>query len=405
MKKFFYTAYDTAGARHQGEVSALSPDSVRLRLKDQGLIPIKISPVPEKTLPAGILERFFQPGKPGLAHLEFFTFQMAMLLKNGVKIDKAIELVRKSIRQPLLIRSVNDIYETVRSGTALAVALEKHPRIFDPLYVSIIRIGETTGSLSDAFSALARNLKFRREIRSKTLQSLAYPAVIFTVCLLAVIFIFNFIIPRFESLFARMDEMPVYTAMLLAVSHFFNKYQWLIYTGIPALALLTARFSNHPLFTRAVDALVLKLPVTRKLVYTLENLRFSSSMALLLKSGVLMVDALAHSVRAVGNSIIRRSLLTVKENVKHGRQLSQAMTKTGFFPETYGGILEVGEQSGAMAEVFSDLEERMRTEYEGKLQGLITFIEPLMIIIMGLIVGTIVVVMLLSTVSLQQIRF
>lgn len=404
MNRFAYRAYDQAGARHEGEVTALTLASARLKLKEQGLIPVKVAPQVPPAATIGFFRRLYQQGRPGLAELEFFTAQMSLLLKNGIKIDRALEAARKAVTHAVLSHSLTQILEEVRAGTPLDHALARHSAIFDALYVSVVQIGQATGNLPEAFNELARNLAFRREIRGQTSQALAYPLVILVVCLLAVVFIFNFIIPRFESLFARMDHIPVYTGLLLAVSDLFVRFQWVIYLALPALPLLLLHFGKHAVVKTLLHTLVLKLPITRGIATTLENLRFTSAMALLLRSGVLLVDALDFAVRAVGNTVIRRRLLTVRDEVKQGRKLSQAIGKTGFLPEVYAGILEVGEQTGNLEEVFRDMEQRTRSDYERRLRSLLTLIEPLMILIMGAMVGSIVIIMLLSTVSLQQIK-
>ncbi len=405
MKRFSYIAYDAAGARHEGEISSLSGEAARGKLKDQGLLPVSIVPLIETSQRDAILAVFFGGHRPGLAELEIFTSQMALLLKNGIKIDQALATARKAVTNKILSRGLERVHEEVRAGASLAAALAKQREIFDPLYVSVVEVGEASGRLPEIFSELAGNLAFRKELRARTTQAMIYPAVILTVCVLAVIFIFNFIIPRFETLFSRLDEVPVYTGILLAVSRFFVRFQWFFYLAAPLLPFALARLAANPASREFLDQLMLKLPVTRRLAYTLENLRFSSSMALLLQSGVLLVDALNYSIRAVGNSFIRRTLLTVRDEVKHGGKLSQALGKTGFLPEIYAGVVEVGEQAGSLPEVFRDMEQRTKAEYERRLSGLVSLLEPLLILLMGLMVGAIVIIMLLSTVSLQQIDF
>jgi len=177
---------------------------------------------------------------------------------------------------------------------------------------------------------------------------------------------------------------------------------------VPAVLGIMAfgnRLWKNEYLKRVIDAIALRIPITRGLSYTLENLRFASAISVLLRSGVVLNQALDHAVRSVGNVYVKKTLVVVKKEIREGKRLSETMTKTKFFPLQFNGLIEVGEETGNLAEVFSEIEQRLKTHYEKKVAGLITLIEPLMIIIMGLIVGGLVVVMLLSIVSLSDIDF
>jgi len=405
MQRFRYIAYDQSGARQEGEVSSLDAESARIKVKDQGLIPTSILPVKSNRNIAAWRNLLPGGGRPGASDIEFLTAQMVILLKNGIKIDRALETASRSVANPKLKQIVNQLNGDVRSGQPLASALGRYADIFSPLYISVVAIGEATGRLAEAFSELAGNLAFHKEVTSKTRQALAYPAVILVVCILSVVFIFNFVVPRFETLFSRMANPPLATQILLHLSRLFQQMQWGLLIGVAAVPIVMQRLLKKAAFRNLIDTLLLNLPITRRLIYALENLRFVSSMSMLLQSGVLLVDALSFSIQSIGNRQIRRRLLSVRDGVKQGQPLSGTIAKTGFFPDVYTGVLEVGEQAGNLMAIFRDMEHRMRTAYEQQLTVLITLIEPVMIVVMGGIVGSIVVVMMLSIVSLQQMPF
>lgn len=405
MERFAYVAYDRSGVRHSGRVTAADERSARIKIKDKGLIPVRLAPLGRFSTQEGRLQRLLAGGPPGLSDVEFTTAQLALLLDNGVRIDRALETLVRAVRRPAMKQVLRDVRDQVRAGVPLSKALERHPQVFDGLYVSVVTIGEATGRLPQVLESMAANLAFRKSVRARTRQAMAYPAVILAVCLLALVFIFNFVVPRFETLMARMASPPLPARMLMAASHGFQDYQWILLGALAVVPLVWRRLSRLPVFRERLDGVWLRLPLTRGLILTLENLRFASAMGVLLQSGVLLVDALDHAVRAVGNSNVRRRLLSVRHEVKQGRSLSAAMAPTAFFPEIYAGILEVGEQAGTLARVFRDLESRMRADYETRLNTLITLVEPAMIVFMGITVGSIVVTMLLSTVSLQQMAF
>lgn len=403
MKKFVYTAYDGAGARHQGELSAINTESAKFKLKELGLIPVKIAHV---DIAANKVNEFLQFNRrPRFADVEILTSQLSLLLKNGIKIDRALETAKKGIKNNRLAKIVDKVCDDVRRGTPLSVSFEKNPDVFDPLYVSIVRIGEATGRLADVFADLAANLNFRQKISVKTRQAMIYPSIIFIVCVLSVLFIFNFIVPKFMVLFSSMENLPIYTDILLGVSDIFRRYQFIMLIAIVGFSILMVRIRKKDRFRRLMDVVILRIPITRQLCYTLENLRFTSSLAILLKSGVVLAEALDYALRSIGNIFLRKQLMIVKDEIKQGRKFSAAMAKTGFLPDVFDGLMEVGEQTGNISEVFSEMEKRLRSLYEERVTALITIIEPIMILFMGLIVGSVVVVMLLSMVSINDINF
>ncbi|MBC2696414.1 MAG: type II secretion system F family protein [Desulfobacteraceae bacterium] len=403
MKNFVYTAYDGAGAKHQGELSAINIESAKFKLKELGLIPVKIDYVDNAANKVNELLQFNRG--PRLSEVEFLTSQLSLLLKNGIKIDRALEIAKKGIRNNRLRKIVDEVCDDVRRGTPLSVSLEKNLDVFDLLYVSIVRIGEATGRLPDIFADLASNLNFRQKISVKTRQAMIYPSIIFIVCLLSVLFIFNFIVPKFTVFFSGMKDLPIYTDILLGVSDIFRKYQFIMLSTIVGFSILIVRIRKKDRFRNLMDVAALRVPITRQLCYTLENLRFTSSLAILLKSGVVLTEALDYAIKSIGNIFLRKQLMIVKNEIKQGKKFSAAMAKTGFLPDVFDGLMEVGEQTGNLSEVFSEMEKRLRSLYEERVTSLITVIEPIMIIFMGLVVGSVVVVMLLSMVSISDINF
>jgi type II secretory pathway component PulF len=323
--------------------------------------------------------------RPRFADVEILTSQLSLLLKNGIKIDRALETAKKGIKNNRLAKIVDELCDDVRRGTPLSVSLEKNLDVFDPLYVSIVRIGEATGRLADVFADLAANLNFRQKISVKTRQAMIYPSIIFIVCVLSVLFIFNFIVPKFTVLFSGMRDLPIYTDIFLGASDIFRRYQFIMLAAIVGLSILMVQIKKKDRFRRLMDVVVLKVPITKQLCYTLENLRFTSSLAILLKSGVVLTEALDYAVKSIGNIFLRKQLMIVKDEIKQGKKFSAAMAKTGFLPDVFDGLMEVGEQTGNLSEIFSEMEKRLRSLYEERVTAFITIIEPIMILFMGLV--------------------
>ena len=403
MEKYIYTAYDGAGARHQGELSAIDPQSAKFKLKELGLVPIKIDQVKAASHTVNKFLSFNR--RPKLADVEFLTSQLSLLLKNGIKIDRALEMAKKGIKNPRLYKIVDDLCNDVKGGTPFSQSLGKNQDVFDSLYISIVRIGEATGQLAEVLADLAANLNFRQRVSTKTRQAMIYPCIIFIVCLLSIVFIFNFIVPKFSIIFSGMKNLPMYTNILLMVSDLFRRYQFIMLAVAFVLAFLMPHLRAREQYKNLMGRVVLKIPLTRQLCYTLENLRFTSSLTILLKSGVVLSEALDYAIQSINNIFLRKQLMMVNTDIKHGEKFSSAMGKTDFLPEIFNGLLEVGEQTGNLAEVFAAMEQRLRDRYENQVAGLITIIEPVMILFMSLIVGSVVIVMLLSMVSMNDINF
>jgi type II secretory pathway component PulF len=219
------------------------------------------------------------------------------------------------------------------------------------------------------------------------------------------VFIFNFVVPKFEILFSGMKTLPIYTEILLTVSRYFTEYQWWILIIVIGIPLWIKQMNRIQAVKSLLDMMLIKIPILRYLSYSLENLRFVSSMAILLKSGILLVDALGYSIRSIGNVRVQKQLLSARGEVKQGKKLSEALARTDFLPDIFIGVIEVGEQTGNLTEIFTDMETRFKDDYENRLSAMITLLEPIMILVMGIIVGSVVVIMLLSIVSVNDLSF
>ncbi len=404
MEKFSYKAYDQAGTIQHGEIDAVDWENAKIKLKNQGFIPVKINRIHKGSAVENWFSTKFRGGrKAGLADLELFSAEISLLLKNGIKIDKSLLTVKDRIKNRQLAGIVNEMYVNIRKGEHLSAAIQRYPEIFDSLYVNIIQVGEKTGNLAGAFSRIAQNLAFKKEINSKYRQALVYPLIILIVCLLSVFFIFNFIIPKFALIFNDVENIPVYTRMLLSLSDFVRTWQLAILAGCGMAVILLYRIRNKPWLQKAGDKVVLRLPLINRLCRVWEALRFSSAMASLLDSGVLLSEALELAVSAVGNRYLHQELQPVVAEVRQGNTLSSSLVKTGFMPENYEALLTAGEEAGTLTEIFAEIESRLKITFEDKVLAFVTLVEPLLIIVMGLMVGGVVIMMLLSMVSINDI--
>lgn len=400
MALFNYKAYDSSGAKTDGQIEATDQAHALELLKKQGLLPseIKLYQEPGKSV-------LSFGDKVNLADLEFLTAELSLLLESGVKIDRGIDIIRKTKAKPALAKLLNELNQSIKKGNNLSDACREHPEVFDELYCNLIELGEASGNLSEIFADLAKDLKFKRDLRSKIISSLTYPSVIFFVCILSIVFIFNFIIPKMSSMFADAKDLPWYTQMMLSSSEWMMQYQGLLLIGLIASVFGIIAAAKRPKFLAWWQNTSLKLPVIKTAIVTIERIRFNSGLAMMVKAGVPIDKALGLSAGNIKNHQLRREMEIVKQKVKRGSALTPALKQTSLYPDFFISLLEVGEESGNLERVFNEVANRSRQEFESWTTKMTTLIEPLMILFMGGFVGSVVVVMLLSMVSLNDVGF
>jgi len=397
MALYTYKAFDLTGAKVDGQIEAIDEENALHLLKKQDLLTSEVKELKEKN------SIFGSRGKVSLADLEFLTAELSLLLDSGVRIDRGLDIIRKTKANPALAKLLSKMSSSLKKGKSLSEAAAEHDDIFDPLYINLIELGEASGQLPDIFQGLSTDLKFRRDLQRKIIQSLTYPAVIFFVCILCVVFIFNFIVPKMSSLFADADNLPWYTQFMLDMSAWLQNYQMYLLVGLIAAGLGLASIWKRPSFQEKWQRLLLKLPVIRNSVLTAERIRFNSGLAMMLAAGVPIDKGLELSTGNIKNQLLQQEMNIVRNKIKRGSALAPALKQTSLYPDFYVSLLEVGEESGNLVKIFDEIANRSRQDFEEWTQKLTTLIEPLLILVMGGIVGGVVVVMLLSMVSVNDI--
>lgn len=399
MALFTFKAIEKTGAKVDGDIEAPDQKSAILKLKNQQLMPIEVVEV--ITNEPSSLFKFNK--KVSLTDLEFLTAELSLLLDSGVRIDRGIDIIKKTKANPALAKLLNEISKDLKQGISLSETVKKHDDIFDPLYCNLIELGESSGNLSEIFAGLAEDLKFKRDLQRKIISSLAYPSVIFCVCILAIFFIFNFIVPKMSEMFTDVDALPWYTQAMISTSEWMVNYQGLLVVGLVAGAFALAAGFKQPRFRLWWQRVSLKLPVVKTAVLTVERIRFNSGLALMVKAGIQIDKAIELSTGNLKNQLLQRELDIAKNKVKVGSALTPALKQTSLYPDFFVSLLEVGEESGNLERVFNEITKRSRQEFESWTDRMTTLLEPLMILFMGGFVGGVVVTMLMSMVSINEI--
>lgn len=395
MTLYKYQAYDHDGHFCSGEIEANDQAEAQRLLSEKGINPIKLSSA------EGLAVSLFN-ARVSVDDIEFFTAEISLLLESGVKIDRGIGIIAKSKSNSALRQLLKELEGDLKQGIALSSSLEKYPQHFDALYINLVKIGEETGTLASVFRRLANDLKFRKDLKRKTQQALTYPSVILFVCVACIVFVFNFIVPQLSTLFESAKELPVYTQILLSTSNFFIQYQIFFPFVLIAVALGFKQALAQPASKLALERLMLKMPVSSKMVLLLERIRFNSSMAMMVSSGVQIDRALLLAAESVKNGQIRSELLTIQKQIRQGAKLTETLSKSSVYPDFFISLLEVAEESGNMAIAFDEIANRSKSEFEGWTTKVTNLLEPMLILAMAGIVGSVVIIMLLSIVSIND---
>lgn len=403
MPSFHYKAYDSSGSTVIDVIEANNLLEVKKLLHQEKLRPVEI--VEKSNVKSSFKLSFGNKSKVSQDDIEFITAELSLLLDSGVKIDKALAVLASAKSGGALALLLNQLSTDVRKGISLSSAMEQHSSIFDKLYINLVRIGESSGNLSEVFSGLAKDLKYRKELKSKIVQASTYPLIIFIVCILSILFIFNFVVPKLTVMFNDTAELPIYTEILINLSVWIQDYQFILAGFLFSFGMLLKYASQQGYFEGRLDESIIQLPVLGASVELIERIRFTSSMSLMLNSGVKLDSALELSAGSVKNKVIYRNLSIVKDKVRKGDSITRALRQSHLFPDLYLSLLEVGEESGNMAPIFSEISTRSRTEFSNWTDRMTSLIEPLMILFMGGVVGSVVVVMLLSIVSVNDVGF
>lgn len=397
---FDYLAIDQQGARHKGTIEANDKVSANEKLVEEGLHPLELIELSNKKS----WKDYFS-NSVSLNELEFFTSQLALLIESGVRVDKGIDIIYQSSAHPALSRMLAKISACLKKGMSLSEAFSEHKTLFGPLYISLLKIGETSGNLPEVLNKLSADLKFQKELKAQISQALTYPGVIMMVCIAAVYFVLTFIVPKMSGIFTDLSQAPWYTQTIIGISNFFVEYESLIVGGIVmgliglSYAFKQVKFKNW-LYVNAA-----RLPGVGNIILTSERIRFASSMAMMLEAGLALDTTLELTSDTLKHSDFKRDAKQALKQLKSGKQLSYVLSKTRIFPEFFLSIIKVGEETGNLPKVFEEVASRSRTDLDVVIKKLTTMLEPIMLIFMGGFVGGIVISMLMSMVSINDVPF
>jgi MSHA biogenesis protein MshG len=384
MATFKFRGRDRGGRLVNGELQADNSSAAAAQLIHSGVTPVRIDPVRAEGGGAQTLQlRLFTP-KPGLADLMLFARQMFALTKAGIPIVRALRGLADSARNPAMVTALNDVIESLNAGRDLAGSLAKHPDIFSPLFVNVVRVGENSGKLDEGFQRLYQYLAFDKMTRDAMAKALRYPIIVLAAVGIAIAVVMGMVVPKFATIFAAFGgELPTPTRVIIGVSNFTVEYWWLV-AGVAAAAFLGLRaFLNTEAGRFAWDRAKLRLPVLGSIVLRATLARFARAFTMTSRAGVPLLESLNLISRAVQNEYVGEQVRAMKEFIERGDALSRAAAATGLFTPLVLQMLAVGEETGRVDEMMDEMADYYDRDVQNDVDNLGALMEPLLIIIVG----------------------
>jgi type IV pilus assembly protein PilC len=395
-KEFVYEweGKDKAGKAVRGETRASGENQVKAALRRQGVLPTKIK------------KRRMRSGKSIKAKdLSIFTRQLATMMKAGVPLLQAFDIVGRGNSNGSVTKLLNDIRMDVETGTSLSVAFRKYPMYFDNLYCNLVEAGEQAGILDQLLDRLAIYMEKTEAIKSKIKSALMYPISVIVVAFVVVAVIMIFVVPAFKQVFSSFGaDLPAPTLFVIAMSEFFVSYWWLIFGSIGGgLYFFMQAWRRNERMQQIMDRIMLKIPIFGTLIDKSCIARWTRTLSTMFAAGVPLVEALDSVGGAAGNSVYAMATAKIQQEVSTGTSLTAAMTNANLFPIMVLQMCSIGEESGSVDHMLGKAADFYEAEVDDMVAGLSSLMEPIIIVLLGGIIGGIVVSMYLPIFKLGQV--
>lgn len=383
---FIYEAITNTGERKIGSVDAASKDLAISAIQERGYI---ISSIKEKDSKKGIMNlSFFESKKIPMKDIVVMSRQMSTLFESQISALRAFNLLSENTANKKLAKILNDVAEDIKGGVYISVALSKYPEAFSDFYVNMIKAGEESGKLTQSFSYLADYLDRQYQLTSKTKNALIYPSFVIGVFFVVIIMMFTFIVPKLAAIIKESNvAVPFSTTVIMAISELFVKYWMFLLVGILALVIYIISFSKTVKGKMYFDKMKITMPVFKNIYSKLYLSRIADNMDTMLSSSVPVVRSIELTSAVVGNRIYENILKEITEAVKSGSSLSDAFSKYKEIPTIMSGMIRVGEETGSLGNILKTLGRFYSREVNEAINTMVSLIEPIMIVCLGLGVG------------------
>ncbi|HEY8908100.1 MAG TPA: type II secretion system F family protein [Rhodoferax sp.] len=391
---FEWEGKDRNGKQVRGEIRAGGENQVTAALRRQGVMPTKIK---KRRMSAG---KRIRP-----KDMAIFTRQLATMMKAGVPLLQAFDIVGRGNPNPSVTRLLNDIRNDVETGTSLSVAFRKYPLHFDALYCNLVEAGEAAGILDQLLDRLAVYMEKTEAMKSKIKSALMYPIAVLVVAFIVTAVIMIFVVPSFKEVFTSFGaDLPAPTLVVIAMSEFFVKFWWLIFGGLGGgFYFFMQAWQRNKKVQIFMDKLMLKLPIFGVLVEKSSIARWTRTLSTMFAAGVPLVEALDSVGGAAGNYVFESATIKIQQEVSTGTALTTAMTNVNLFPSMVLQMCAIGEESGSIDHMLGKAADFYESEVDDMVAGISSLMEPIIIVILGTVIGGIVIAMYLPIFKLGQV--
>lgn len=392
MARYQFEARDTRGRIFKGELDAPNENEARVRLRAQKMMPIRVSAAVQKVS----VSKKLGGSSVNLKELQIFTRQLATLLGSGIPILQSLEVLAQSQRSAGLTVAIKSMVNDINQGRRFGEAMAEHPLVFDRLYVNMIKAGEEAGNIDQILNRLAIYIEKSAKIKGQIKGAMVYPIVILVVAFTVVAGLMIFVIPKFEGIFKSSgQELPGLTKMVISMSGFFMSYWWVIIGGIVGAVFLLINYYRTEDGRKTIDSILIDVPYMGTLIQQSAIARFTRTLATLLTSGVSILEALEIASRVTGNVVLETALVRSREAISEGKSLTVPLMKEKYIPKMVTQMIGVGEQTGALDQMLNKVADFYEDEVDVAVAALTSVMEPLLMVVLGVIVAFIVVAMYL----------
>ena len=409
MPLYSYKAAGGSGKVLSSVIEAEDETAAAALLQESGLLPIRIWPASQKISKASgffstDIKSFFQ--KVSLKDVMFFTQDLTALIEAGLPLDRSLKILFEATENPKFKEIVKEILKAIEGGIDLSEAMGKYPKVFSNFYVNMVRAGEVGGVLNKVLERLGVFLETSQELKDFVKSAMIYPLFLLGVGGLSIIVLMTYVIPNFSVIFADMgDAIPWSTKMLLNMSAAFRSYWWVMILIVGIVAFSISRSLKSKKGRVRFDALKLKLPLIGDLIKKIEVGRITRTLGTLIESGVPILDAIALVKDIVDNKTIAGSMTQIYEKVKEGERLSQPLADMDIFPSLAIHMIKVGEETGNLSGMLLKVANNYDKVVKNLVKKVVSLMEPVMILAMGVVIGSIVVSMLMAIFSMNDMAF
>lgn len=406
MSVFEYIALDEKGNQIKGFIDAPGAAAARQKLREENVYPVEINQAQTKketAVSAALKINLWERVSAG--EVAVFTRQLSTLLGAGMPLVPSLSILMQQEKNPLLKKTLAQIREQVNEGKSLTEGMSQFPRTFPPFYLNMVRAGEASGTINLVLERLADFSENQQALMSKIRSALAYPIIMFFVGTLVIFLLMAFVVPKITTIFTDMNQtLPLVTIILIKVSNFLKSFWWLIFillgAGAAAFKYMASGTENG---RRMWDNARLKIPLFGQINRKIAIARFCRTLATLLQSGVPLLAAMEIVRNIVNNVIIGDAIHQAAKDLEEGKGLSGPLTKSGLFPPLVTEMIAVGEQSGSLEVMLNRIAAAYENESQSNIMVMTSLLEPVMILVMGLVVGFIVVSILLPIFEMNQL--